>query len=118
MCDRGIEGYGLYRSLSEIQFAQTLFCTFLLIFLLASIIIKFRIFISIIVSVAFSSINLGLMILDARTHSYLPDIENLIQNLFGSKIVIYLEAFIALLFGAVLLTVVFWRDRPLTRRSS
>jgi len=113
--DRGITGHGLYEFLSEIQFMQVILLTFFVILITAIAILKLRYLISFIIAFAFSSINLGLLLIDARIHTYLPNIENLIQKLYGTRFQIYTRAFLALFIGITLVVLVFRRNKPLTR---
>lgn len=96
---RGIEGHGLYKLINQMQFIETAIFTFLVVFLVSYWGLKLRPQWSVFLGVAYSSVNLGLMIFDSRIHHYTPWVEKTISSMYGPNHLILLLAIVFILIG-------------------
>lgn len=99
---KNIDGHGLYSYISIFQFIELAFATYFCIFLSSKYFFKLQNLQANILALGFSSINLGLLLIDVRLHQYNFIIEQYIQNKYGSPIKFFLIAISFIIIGAIL----------------
>lgn len=85
----GIEGRGLYRVISVVQFVETAAFTFLLIALFAMLYWRLSVLPSALLGVSCALLNFGIMVLDARLQTFPDWIEARILARYGDAGILY-----------------------------
>lgn len=106
---RFIEGHHLYRVFNEWQFKETVYFTFFIILWLCRSRLQLYWRWCLWLAVASSLINLGLMIIDARSQVFYIDIEKAIAHDYGSPNEIFLKAAICLGVGLILFIIAWFK---------
>ncbi len=115
---RGIVGHGLYRLINGLQFFETAVFTTLVVFLISFLVFKLHAHWSILLGIAYSSINFGIMIIDARIHDYTPWIEKTIKSMYGQKLFILTLAPVPIFIGILMIYFVLRSNGLITRAFS
>jgi hypothetical protein len=92
-------GHGIYKLINQMQFIETAIFTFLVIFAVSRWGFKLQFHWSLLLGIAYSSTNFGLMIFDARIHNYTPWVEKTISSMYGPNYIIFSLAIIAIFIG-------------------
>jgi hypothetical protein len=115
---RGIEGHGLYRFINGLQFFETAVFTTIVVFWISFWLFKLHAHWSILLGIAYSSINFGIMIFDARIHQYTPWVEKTIKSMYGSKLFILTLAPVPIFIGILMIYFASKNDGLITRAFS
>ena len=94
-----VKANGLYYYLNNAQFIETFIATILGVGFFCIKVLKLSLGNSCLFAVGFASLNLGIMIIDARAQKYNVFVESYIRQNYGSTFWIYCMAITALLFG-------------------
>lgn len=94
-----VKANNLYYYLNNAQFIETFIATVLGVGIFCIKVLKISFGKSGILAVGFASLNLGIMIIDARAQKYNVFVESYIRQNYGSTFWIYCMAIIALAFG-------------------
>lgn len=95
---RGMVGGGLYQFVDEIRFVEVGGCTCIGVFATANA-LGLRLRVAFLAAMAASLVNVALLMMDVRMHTYLDRIESIIADRYGGYLAVWMCAIMLLALG-------------------
>ena len=116
--DRGLEGHYLQTLISPSAFHRTAIVTATAVFLVSLFLLRFMVALSLYLAAAFTTMNVGIMVVDARLNNWTESIDKSIAHVFFDKPTTYLIGVGAICLSALLLAIPYWKKRCLFEKKA